>query len=264
MGTFNSLIDFKMRLFERKNFMIFLFFLIINLQSISSSYSECQSNPTFNNKKCFNNIFKFDNKRIKPGQISTTKNDDLIIEFSEKDNPNLRSFYGLKNDGTNYFKDANGILEYNLTEVNINGTEDYVGRGETNNLIISLENENNKNNQYLFSVNLYKSNIELHDLNSVTPSYYIWDPKNLFNLGNSYINLNDFFLTEINNGTEFIIVFTIAEKIKGDLYKYFVAKSFKLNSFNQDAAYEEINTTKLNDGEDIKIINSFLLNKGIL
>ena len=64
----------------------------------------------------------------------------------------------------------------------------------------------------------------------------------------------------MNNGTEFIIVFTIAEKIKGDLYKYFVAKSFKLNSFNQDEAYEEINTTKLNDGEDIKIINSFLLN----
>ena len=138
MVAFNSLIDFKMRLVERKNFMIFLFFLIIDPQSISCSYSECQSNPAFNNKECFNNIFKFESKRIKPGHFSTTKNIDLIIEFSEKDNPNLRSFFGLKNDGTNYFKDANGILEYNLTEVNINGTEDYIGRGETKNLIISL------------------------------------------------------------------------------------------------------------------------------
>ena len=191
MGTFNSLIDFKMRLFERKNFMIFLFFLIIELQSISGSYLECQSNPAFNNKKCFNNIFKFENKRIKPGHFSSTKNNDLIIKFSEKDNPNLRSFFGLKNDGTNYFQNPNGILEFNLTGVNINGTEDYVGRGETKNLIFSFEND--ENNQYLFSVNLYKSIIELHDLNSETHSYYIWDPKNLFNFGSSYMSIYDFF-----------------------------------------------------------------------
>ena len=62
----------------------------------------------------------------------------------------------------------------------------------------------------------------------------------------------------MNNGTEFIIVYTTMKKVKGDLEKYFVTKSFKLNSFSQDA-YMEINSTEHSDGESIKIINSFLL-----
>jgi hypothetical protein len=149
--------------------------------------SDCQNYPSINDDECFNNILIFDNKKYKLGNFVINNKGDLIIEFYGEDEVSTsRLFYGLTKDGRHLFSNKSSYtyeLNIDIDEI-IDFSEyyNYYKIYNTRNYFVSVKNDPNKNNQYLFSINLYDFMIELHNLNNENMSHYFWNFNDFFNL----------------------------------------------------------------------------------
>lgn len=254
--------NINFRLIHRKNktiaiyYINLIFLLFLNLHLIYCEDIQCKSNPSLQNKNCFNNLLIFNNKKYRAGHFATKKNGDLIIEFSE-DNHRFncsRLFYGLKRDGQYYFDNNMPTYELNITGGNIVN----VGRYESRNLFVSLENDDD--NEYLFSVSSYNSVVELHKLTNQFDGNIIWTAKNFFGFSEEYIYSYEFSLFEIKSESTYIIVF-IPRKLNGDvdMSNSFIIKKFKFQEFSSNA-YKEINSTEVLNSYNNRIISAFTMN----
>ena len=238
------------------NYINLIFLLFFNLHLIYCEDIQCKSDKSLQNKNCFNNLLIFNNKKYRAGHFATKKNGDLIIEFSE-DNHRFncsRLFYGLKRDGQYYFDNNMPTYELNITGGNIVN----VGRYESRNLFVSLENDDG--NEYLFSVSSYHSVVELHKSTNQFDENYIWTAKNFFGFSEDYIYSYEFSLFEINSESTYIIVF-IPRKLNSatDMSDSFIIKKFKFQDFNSDA-YKSINSSAYENNYNNRIISAFNMN----
>ena len=143
----------------RKNIPLFLNFFICLINLLNINCKTCKESTTLEETDCFNNIIEINrgNERYyRAGHFATTKNGDLIIEYSGDGPAEYRLFYALKQNGRGYFDD-NYIKEKELVK---NGN--YIGRYESRNIMINLYE--NLDEEYLFSTSSYDSASELHDL----------------------------------------------------------------------------------------------------
>ena len=131
---------------------------IISLEIIGSQ--RCQNNMTINiDTNCFNEILFFNTKNYRAGHFAINNKGDMVVEYSDE---HSRLFYGLKNNGRNFFGTENNLKEINNLQ-NYNKTDAYQ-RYESNNIFVYLENDINKEKGYLFSTSSYITATELHDL----------------------------------------------------------------------------------------------------
>ena len=68
-------------------FSILLFHFLINLLIIKCEDYVCKKNNDLANTKCFNTIIKFNSKKYRAPEFVTTKDGQLIIEYSEDATP---------------------------------------------------------------------------------------------------------------------------------------------------------------------------------
>ena len=218
----------------------------------------CLSVPKLSDTQCFNNIINYNNN-VKAGNIATNNNGDLIIElYNNNKNSSTRIFYGLTKEGRQYFSDRSSYTyELNLNKDAINDFSniniDLVNKSI--NLFISLKNDNNKRNQYLFSLNSYV--VELHNFND--NNHLIWSFKDFFKLNNySDIFPYEYFLFELPKKSTYIIAFIQKEKIVNNNTRFDFLKKFRFTSFGLDT-FEEIKSLSYNDYYEKKIISVFLI-----
>ena len=128
---------------------------------------------------------------------------------------------------------------------------------KTTNLFVSIKNDPNKGNQYLFSINSYYSTVELHDFNNDAndniifnknnSNHYIWTFNDFFNLNeDDYIFPYDYSLFELSKEKAYIIVFIPKVDVNEDILNVSFIKKFRFKSFDNNA-YEEIKSVKYND-----------------
>ena len=146
-----------------------------------------------------NNIIKLDSNKYRSGQFVTTKDGQLIIEYSEDSTPGKgRLFYRLTSDGRGYYTNANPIKEFELNSTYLETfndqkiddssykTGDIAGRYEARNILIQLEGDTS-GKEYLFSTSSWYSYTELYDLESDN-NYCTWFTTNFFSIpDNKYI-----------------------------------------------------------------------------
>ena len=140
---------------ETRNILILIPFTIIILNVISVYSLDCNSSISLGLNSCFNKITIFDHKKIRKGHFLSHKEDDLLIEYADEDNTNSRIFYGLKNNGDNFFPTENGFFEYS-TAGNSDGETDYndLNRFESINYFVTLKNENDIFPSQLFLIGI--------------------------------------------------------------------------------------------------------------
>ena len=136
---------------------------------------------------------------------------------------------------------------YNLDEIN------------SLNLFVTIKNDPNKANQYLFSINSYSSLVELYNFNDENNTNYIWNFNDFFNLEeDSYIFPYTYSLLEFNRESTYFLV--IIPKIDIDEYMLNTSfiKKFRFKSFDKEA-YEEITSLSYNEYLYNFIINAFYM-----
>jgi hypothetical protein len=135
----------------------------------------------------------------------------------------------------------------------------YYGIYNSLNLFVSIKNDPNKGNQYLFSINSYYSTVELYNFNNGNNTHYIWSFNNFFNLNeDDYYFPYDYSLIELPKENTYIISFIPKVIVYEDMIDITFIKKFRFKSFDNDA-FEELNSIKYEDYLDDKIINTFFM-----
>ena len=223
-------------------FLFFRIMIIIQIQSyIFSSRYSCQNVHSYSDSNCFNNKIVFYDK-YRAGHFETLKDGSLIIEYSNDGENEKRLFYALKKNGRYYFSEESPIKYFEAhNPLNIN----YNGRYESINKVVYLNNDTNKEKEFLFSTSSWKTGTELHDIERNISKY--WDSASFWNnqIYSYYIIILD--LPE-NNENHYLCVFNRLESynliIGGNILEYsksFVLNKFKFDTFND---YTIINSTE--------------------
>ena len=88
---------------------------MLNINIFKCEDFVCKTHNDFSDADCFNNIIKLDSKQYRAGEFVTTKDGQLIIEYSQDTTPGEgRLFYRLTSDGRGYYTDANTIKELEM------------------------------------------------------------------------------------------------------------------------------------------------------
>ena len=160
--------SYILKLLSKLNLFIIFFLIISNLLLIQCQKRGAQEIPHTTPDK----IIIFDHAIFNAGTIN--KNGDLFIEYYSEDNyydiPNSILFYCLSKDGrfcftneTSYTRETNIDID-EIVDIDI--YPNYYKIFNSKNLFVTINNDNNKENQYLFSINSYNSIVELHNLNN--------------------------------------------------------------------------------------------------
>ena len=223
---------------------IFLFLIHIKI----TIGQNCRINDLITNTECFNNVFIFNNKPYRAGNFAINKNGDLIIEYSTG---RSRLFFGFKKDGHFFFNGENHTREI---ETIISNDEDVFARYESKNIFISLEDDINKEKQYLFSISTYITLSELIDLEN--NNYTVIASENF--AGNRIFSFRFSILeTQKNNTNIYFLIYAYENYLTGRIH--FSIKKFGFTSFS---LYNYDNIKNVDSDYYISIyrtINAFLI-----
>ena len=134
-----------------------------------------ESTPTLYANKCLNNIFLFEQKEYQLNSFAKNKAEDILIQYSEKTDygeiTSSRLFLGLTKNADELFSNKTfHFYEFNvdIDEETLYDNEFYYldAIHDSKSIFISLKNDRNKENQYLFSINSHSSMVELYDFNN--------------------------------------------------------------------------------------------------
>ena len=240
-----------------------------NQEPIEEQYGifSCIYNPNIKNKDCFNNIIIFNQKKYQVNNFAKNKNGDILIQYNEYNNydelNSSRIFYGLTKDGGYFFSNKSSYTR----EFNINIDEEiwensdflyFYKIQDSKSLFISIKNDINKKNQYLFSINAYNSMVELYDLNNDNNKYQIWSFNKFFNLDeDDYYFPLEYKLFELKEKSEYFIAFIPLLPIDENILDVSFIKRFRFKSFDSNA-YEELSSINYEDYLNSNIIDIFL------
>ena len=239
----------------------FIFLIIQILIQIKFVNNACSNGNNLIDVNCFNGLIILP-ERYRAAQFVTDKEGNMIIEYSKdlSGNEEYRLFYGLKKNGRNYFKDeqAHKILKIETSENN-------KARYEARNIFVSLEDDINKNNQYLFSTSSYDTLTELYQINENSINYKVkgtikfWNIIDIFSYQYSLMELQK------NNKNIYFCVFTEHEtdqiKIDNEWKDYSMTitlKKFGLKSFDLEN-YDNITSLSFTDNFNNRIVSSFIM-----
>ena len=138
---------------------VFLFFIfLIKITSSETNTCNSENNKQLSNTDCFTDIIKFDQDNYRAGHAIVTKNKELLIEFSLDYNSSNRLFYGLKNNGRNYFPDDSFVKI-----VDIGDDNGIKSRYESMNRMVKINDNTNGETEYILSISTFKTVMELYD-----------------------------------------------------------------------------------------------------
>ena len=210
-------------------------------------------------------IIEFNHKKFKAGNFATNKNGDLFIEYyseDDEDNPASRLIYGWTKDGRELFFNESSYtqeLDIILDEtIDISEHLNYFKIYSSKNLFVTIKNEANKENQYLFSINSYDWSVELHKFNNnINTEHYLWNFNDFFNLNEKKYRFRyETVLLELKADSSYVIAFLPKDNVNDNMKELSFIKKFKFKSFAEDA-YEEIESIKYDDYISKAILSVF-------
>ena len=219
-------------------------------------------------------VIEFNHKKFKAGNFATNKNGELFIEYyseDEGDKPDQRLFYGKTKDGRELFFNENETSSTQELDIDLDETIDiskhlnYFKIYNSKNLFVTIKNEPNKENQYLFSINSYDWSVELHKFNkNINTDHYLWNFNDFFNLNDrKYRFRYETVLLELTIDSSYIIAFLPKDNVKENMNGLSFIKKFKFKSFAEDA-YEEIESIKYDNYINKTILSAFLMDDTFL
>ena len=239
---------------------LFEFILLLNLTFCTPS---CKGIIDLSDTDCFNDVITFNHDKWRAGHACTNKYGNTIVEFSlNPSNSSKRLFYGLNKKGRYYFPGEPFFKEINTTNCVDCDDNDYRGRFESRNLLVSLYDDTDKNKQYLFSMSTYYSLVELIDIEDRENfNFLLWNVTKFFNLKRTIFSL-EFSLFEIGNSNTYITAFIESAGVNHkneELSNTTTILKFHINSFSETNQREIDNYVILNNTYDGRCVSAFRL-----
>ena len=243
---------------------IFLVNFISNFLFIKCEEYICKNNNNIGNSNCFNHIIKLPEK-YRSGHFVTTKNGELIIEYSEDDVPGKgRIFYRLKPDGRGYYPGDYPIKQIEMDNAKDGKDEDnkdkqFSGRYEARNILVKLNNDQN-DKEYLFSTSSWYSFTELYDLES--DKYWTWFTSEFFDMNSKYIFSYIYSVLNIPNTKDYILIYIQYKQKENNAAssENYLIKKFSFELGDNGSITKTVSTPIQNyDNYDNRVISAVLL-----
>ena len=177
----------------------------------------CIINNDIAKTQWLNNIIILDFYKLRFGNFAMNSNGDMVFECADEERKGKRVFYGLKKDGSFYFKDEYGnkvptkILTVEDETQNEDGNR-YPERFESTNTFVWINN-----NEYLISISLHTTLVELYDLENNEVSFVsVID----FTSHNIYSKIGNIIEIQNANNKQYLYTF-IGQKKENQLYQNF-------------------------------------------
>ena len=241
-------------------FILNIILFLIHIPHISSVVeNSCYQVYDYTNDDCFNDRILFKNK-FRAGHFVTLKDGTLIIEYSSDGVNYERFFYGLKKNGRYYFENESAFRRFTAT----NPSNSFHGRYESENKIVYLSGDTNKEKEYIFSTSIWTTVTELHDIPGNKSIY--WDTVNFWTIVEIFsyeINILD--LNE-NGENRYLAVFTQHETdkrwIDGAPYDYSKTWSFRKFKFDTFGSFTPIGVKyNYTANYNSRMISAFLIDE---
>ena len=213
--------------------------------------------PTAYSDNNINNLIIINNQHYRGGNFAINSNGDMIIEYSYK---SWRLFFGLKENGRYYFNGTDNN-ETPMKEITITNSEDsnIYDRYESKNIFISLQDDYNNNQQYLFSTSTFTSVTELYNIDNLeNDDYFIRTTSNI--LGHEIFSYS-FSLLElpIETQKQYLLIITYTDgNPKGN------AIAVIIFSFPQRDLNMQIKKRTRIDNNYNRIVSSYFMNSLIV
>ena len=262
-------LDIKFYKMNIYSFLILILHFFLNFRIIQCEDYICKTNNDFSKNICFNNIIILNSNKYRAGEFVTTKNGELLIEYSQDSIPGGgRLFYRLTPDGRGYYPGSNPIKEFEINKTvstnKENGTQiECSGRYEARNLLVTLEGDTS-GKEYLFSTSSWYSFTELYDLESDT--YWTWLTSTFFEIpDNKYIFSYKYDLLRPPDSNYYFLVYiqyketTKSGEESVSSSEYYAIKKFSIKSVNGTFS-ETIEKSIYNtDNYDNRVISSIIM-----
>jgi hypothetical protein len=166
----------------------------------------CKGIKDLTDTSCFNDVITFNHEKWRAGHACTNSKGEVLVEFSlDVEYTSKRLFYGLKKNGRYFFDGEPVFKEIEYTQCqDCEADNQLKGRFESRNLLVSLESDSTKSKQYIFSMSVYYSLVELIDFDN-SLNYKTWNVTKFFGLTHPIFSY-EFSLFEIEDSRTYITV----------------------------------------------------------
>ena len=251
-----------------KHIFLIITLFLVQIKLFTSAVTSCIAQDNFNTKTCFNDIIKFSDKKYRAGQILTNKNNVTTIIFSDDSPGNSRLLYSLGENGRGFFYDNETVIKVlTLTSNAYHDDINIIGRYECLNDFVYLEDDVNREKQYILSISSYLSLTELYDVEE--GAHQQWVTPAFFNISEwkRYIFSYRFSLFEWKNTSVYFCVFVQYEGTDHNKQDYSISYTISRFRLNKDTTNEQISVktveTSYEDkiNYDNRIVSSIFLEK---
>ena len=175
--------------------------MLLFLKIASADISSCTEGESLASETCFNNLIKIENYRA--GQFGEDNQGNLFLLYSHSSVKNKRLFYGLKDNGRNYFGDS----EKKEIETTISGSR------EESRIIFITPTESSDGQQYLFSTSAGKPSETLAEFYNIGEDDIIRNSNSKFtnsfftDIGSDEITSSQYSLIKLPDQNKYFIAF---------------------------------------------------------
>ena len=208
--------------FKFRLFFFFLFQLIYHSNEYNIS-DACKINDDIVRNQCLNNIITIEIENLRYISFGTYPNGDMVFQTGTFPNSQIRAFLGFKENGRGFFKNITNEYYFHSFSISNNSTQKF----ESQDIVIKLTNNETITKEYLLSVSLFQSDVEIYDLEN-----YIIYSKLLSNFTqmNDIRSIRDLILPLYSNNSDSYYLFGILGEKNDTFNNNYILQIHKFNS----------------------------------
>ena len=126
---------------------------------------QCSINNSIIKAQWLNNIIQVGEKNYRYLNFITTSNNEIFFETSDHPSSDQRIFFGIKEDGSPFFEDSNGIKKYIIKKQIGDNEKKY--ESEAGLIKINSEDDNYKDKEYIITIGKASSCTEIFNFNNL-------------------------------------------------------------------------------------------------
>lgn len=217
--------------------------MLLFLKITSTDISNCNEGDSLKTATCFNNLITFNNYRA--GQFEKDKNGNLFLLYSNSQETKKRLFYGITNEGWNYFENDK------TKEIEIFSEGSAEKREESRIIFVT----SSSGGQYLLSTSAGDPSstlVEYYNIGKDAISSFSKATQSLFSdIGSDTITSSQYSLFRLPSENKYFIAFAQSNKI--------IIIKFKFNGENLNNYYSIAKKEASSSNKNYKTISCFLM-----
>ena len=209
--------------------------LLIYCKEEEFNSEHCLKNNSIIKAQWLNNIIQVGDKNYRYLNFISTSKNETFFETSDHPGSDQRIFFGIKEDGSPYFEDSNGIKKYIIKKQIPDNEKKY--ESEAGFIKINSEDINYKDKEYIITIGKADSNIEIFNFNNIDEEVQKFKTKDFFGYtSQTYIGT----IINLTEDDKHYFIFGLIKENSGFYYFSLVKFQFTIQPDNNKITYTKV------------------------